>query len=193
MEAIREIVMNMIIHRDYRSSSDSVVKIFDHKIEFYNPGRLPETITITDLHNNTYQSTPRNKLLADVFKNLGHIEKYGSGIQRIINYFKQEELPIPDFRNISEGFMVSVFTTEFDGKVVEKVAENLTVHQRNIIRCILDNPKISALEISTIISLSHRKTQENIKKLKDKGILKRIVSAKGGYWEVTNYFFIIFD
>jgi len=81
--------MNMIIHRDYRSSSDSVVKIFDHKIEFYNPGRLPETITITDLHNNTYQSTPRNKLLADVFKNLGHIEKYGSGIQRIINYLSK--------------------------------------------------------------------------------------------------------
>ena len=46
MEAIREIVINMIVHRDYRSSSDSIVKIFDDKIEFYNPGRLPDNIIL---------------------------------------------------------------------------------------------------------------------------------------------------
>lgn len=192
LEAVREIVMNMIVHRDYRSSADSIVKIFDNKIEFYNPGRLPDTITIADLLNNNYQSTPRNKLLADVFKNIGHIEKYGSGIQRILNYFKQEGLPMPDFRNISEGFMVTVFDNEEQAKVVDRVVEkvvdrvvdSLTEHQRNIISSILANPKISAREISEIIGLSHRKTQENIKKLKDKGKLKRIGFAKGGYWEL---------
>lgn len=46
LDALREIVLNMIIHRDYRASSDSIVKIFNHKIEFYNPGRLPENITV---------------------------------------------------------------------------------------------------------------------------------------------------
>ena len=89
MEAIREIVLNMIIHRDYRSSSDSIVKIFNDKIEFYNPGRLPDTITVEDLLSNNYRSTPRNKKIADFFKDLGLIEKYGSGIQRIIGYFKE--------------------------------------------------------------------------------------------------------
>jgi ATP-dependent DNA helicase RecG len=76
----------MVVHRDYRLSSDSIVKIFDNKIEFYNPGRLPASISIEDLISNNYRSTPRNKLLADFFKDLGLIEKYGSGIQRIINY-----------------------------------------------------------------------------------------------------------
>lgn len=77
LEAVREIVLNMIIHRDYRSHSDSVVKIFDDKIEFYNPGKLPEGITVQDLLQNNYKSTPRNKAIAEFFKNLGLIEKYG--------------------------------------------------------------------------------------------------------------------
>jgi ATP-dependent DNA helicase RecG len=47
------------------------------------------------------------------------------------------------------------------------------------------NPEISAKKLSVIIGLSHRKTQENIKKLKDKGVLKRVAPAKGGHWEVT--------
>jgi ATP-dependent DNA helicase RecG len=86
MEAIREIVMNMVVHRDYRDAADSVVKIFDDHIEFFNPGRLPENITEKDLVENTYKSTPRNKLVADVFRSMGMIEKYGSGIKRIVNY-----------------------------------------------------------------------------------------------------------
>ena len=90
LEAIREIIMNMIVHRDYRSSSDSIVKIFNNKIEFYNPGRLPDNITVEDLLSNNYKSTPRNKLIADFFRNLGLIEKYGSGIRRVIRYCCRE-------------------------------------------------------------------------------------------------------
>ena len=119
LEAIREIVMNMIVHRDYRSSSDSIVKVFNNKIEFYNPGRLPDNITVEDLLLNNYKSTPRNKLIADFFKSLGLIEKYGSGIRRIFDYFKTENLPAPEFRNISDGFMVTIF-----GKGIEDARKN---------------------------------------------------------------------
>lgn len=61
LEAIREIIINMVIHRDYRAASDSIVKVFDNKIEFYNPGRLPDSITVDDLLSNNYKSTPRSK------------------------------------------------------------------------------------------------------------------------------------
>ncbi|MDR1385735.1 MAG: putative DNA binding domain-containing protein [Planctomycetaceae bacterium] len=117
LEAIREIVLNMIIHRDYRSSSDSIIKIFNDKIEFYNPGTLPEGLTIEKLLTNDYKSTPRNKNVADVFKNMGIIEKYGSGIHRIINYFKEENLPLPEFKNISVGFQVTVFAVELSESI----------------------------------------------------------------------------
>jgi len=139
MAAIREIVLNMIIHRDYRSASDSIVKIFNDRIEFYNPGRLPDTISIEDLLSGEYKSTPRNKKVADVFKDLGLIEKYGSGIRRIMGYFQEEGRPLPEFRNISDGFQVTIFSemvVEGSDRVLEKVLEN----PNKVLEKVLKNP-----------------------------------------------------
>ena len=50
LEAVREIVLNMIVHRDYRASADSTIKIFHDRIEFFNPGPLPEGVKIGRAH-----------------------------------------------------------------------------------------------------------------------------------------------
>lgn len=165
----------MIVHRDYRSSSDSIIKIYDNKIEFYNPGRLPSTISVEDLISNNYKSTPRNKLIADFCKSLGLIEKYGSGIQWIIESFKNANLPAPEFRNISEGFMVTVFSGD-------KLGDN----QKKILHLIEEDPYISLSQLSKSIGISQTAIEKNIKRLKESGLLRRIGSAKGGYWEVMN-------
>ena len=183
LEAIREITLNMIIHRDYRSSSDSIIKIFNNKIEFYNPGRLPDSITVDDLFTNNYRSTPRNKLIADFCKSLGLIEKYGSGIRRIVDYFKSENLPIPEFRNISDGFMVTIFGKEVNDDT-DKVTDKVTDNQKLIIKNIIQNNQISSNELALKLGISARKIKENMRKLKDIGILKRIGPAKGGHWEI---------
>jgi ATP-dependent DNA helicase RecG len=191
MEAIREIVMNMVVHRDYRDASDSIVKIFDDHIEFYNPGRLPENITEKDLIANTYTSTPRNKLVADVFRNMGMIEKYGSGIQRIINYFLDSGLPSPTFQNQSNGFLVTVYTDKNEdisekvtNKVTDKVTDKVTNNQKMILQLIAENSMVSTSEIATKLGISKRKVLENIKKLKEKNIVQRIGSPKAGHWKV---------
>lgn len=113
LEAIREIILNMVIHREYRSSADSIVKIYDHKIEFYNPGKLPESISTEDLLSNNYKSSPRNKLIADFCKSIGWMEKYGSGIRRILHAMQQQGLPQPVFQNITDGFMVTIFDAQY--------------------------------------------------------------------------------
>lgn len=191
IESIREIVMNMIIHRDYRSSSDSIVKIFDNRIEFYNPGRLPDNISIEDLFTNNYKSTPRNKIIADFCKDLGLIEKYGSGIKRIIEYFAKEKLPIPEFKNISDGFMVTVFSgheninfglTNVDlekgsEKSSEKSSEKIMVLLRR-------NQNLTIDELSKALKITTRAVEKQLAALKEQGLLKRIGPAKGGHWEV---------
>ncbi len=187
MEAIREIIVNMVVHRDYRLASDSIVKIFDHKIEFYNPGRLPDTISIEDLMSNNYRSTPRNKFLADFFKDLGLIEKYGSGIQRIINYFKEEHLPAPVFQNISDGFMVTVYSGSYAGlgdKLGDRLGDKLGDNQRLILESLKNNPFISLSQLSKSIGISQTAIEKNISKLKEIGLITRIGPAKGGHWEV---------
>jgi ATP-dependent DNA helicase RecG len=72
LDAIREIVINMVVHRDYRDSSASIIKIFDNRIEFYNPGKLYGGITVEDLLSGNYTSKSRNKLKAK-----GLIERIG--------------------------------------------------------------------------------------------------------------------
>ena len=183
IEAIREIVVNMIVHRDYRLTSDSIVKVFDDKIEFYNPGRLPDSISIHDLLTNNYRSTPRNKLLADFFKDMGLIEKYGSGIQRIINYFKEEQLPTPAFQNISDGFMVTVYSSSYT-RLGDKLGDKLGDNQQLILETIKSNPTISLSQLSKIIGMSQTAIEKNIAKLKNKELLKRIGPDKGGHWEI---------
>jgi len=88
IDAIREIVINMIVHRDYRNSNDSIIKIFNDRIEFYNPGGLFGDLTIEEVASGKYQSQIRNKQIANIFKEFGLIEKYGTGIKRILETFK---------------------------------------------------------------------------------------------------------
>ena len=69
-------------------------------------------------------------------------------------------------------------------KVGEKVGENFTPNQIKILDAIRQNSKISAVKLSQMIGISSRKIEENIKKLKQMGVLRRVGSAKGGYWEI---------
>ncbi len=171
--------LNMIVHRDYRASADSIVKIYNNRIEFFNPGRLPDTISIQDLMSNHYKSTPRNKLIADVFKSLGLVEKYGSGIRRIMEHFMKYGLPAPVFQNISDGFMVTVFGK----KTVEKTVEKTDGFILDILR---GNPTITIAELQKRLKLTRRGAEWQIKSLKEKGLLKRIGSDKNGHWLVEN-------
>jgi ATP-dependent DNA helicase RecG len=75
LDAIREIVLNMVVHRDYSTSADSQIKIFKNRIVFYNPGTLPASISIEQLFSNNYVSYHRNKQIAQIDNDLGWIEK----------------------------------------------------------------------------------------------------------------------
>ena len=198
MEAIREIVINMVLHRDYRSSSDSIVKVFDDHIEFYNPGRLPDNITIEDLISNKYRSTPRNKMMADFLKDIGIIEKYGTGIKRIIDYCIKAGLPKPSFTNISDGFMVTVYSSqtrersvvsEFNTPFVkgsEKSSEKGSEKSsEKIINELINNKNITISDLSSKLGISTRAIEKQLDKLKQKGMIRRVGPAKGGHWEIT--------
>ena len=121
LDALREIVINMIVHRDYRSPSNSIIKIFKDRIEFYNPGKLMPGVTVERLLQGDYLSVARNKQIARIFKEANEIEQYGSGIERIINSCLAYNLPHPKFEEIAVGVMVTVFKTTQKTGVKTKV------------------------------------------------------------------------
>ncbi|MBI4698104.1 MAG: putative DNA binding domain-containing protein [Nitrospirae bacterium] len=73
------------------------------------PGGLPAGLTVEKLLKGNYISDARNKKVADAFKAVGLIEKYGSGIKRILREFRNNGMPDPEFREIGRGFIVTVF------------------------------------------------------------------------------------
>jgi ATP-dependent DNA helicase RecG len=106
LDALREAVTNAICHRDYASSSDIQIKVFDDSIRIWNPGLLPYDLSFEQLREGTYSSRPRNKLMAQIFYDLEVIERYGSGIGRIDAACKKAGLPPPKIENQGGGFTV---------------------------------------------------------------------------------------
>jgi len=110
LSALREILLNSIIHKDYRNPTDVIIKIFDDRIEFTNPGSFMGNLKPEDLYKDDYKAFHRNKLLAEAFYLTGDVEKYGTGFIRIRKYL--EEYPDVSYSVSSDGYFVQVIVNE---------------------------------------------------------------------------------
>ena len=106
----------------------------------------------------------------------GFIETWGRGIEKICAACREYDIPDPVYTIYPEDIMVMFKAKKSPNKVTDK--------QKYIIQQIETNPNITTRELSQIVGISQRKIKENLQKLKDKGFLRRIGPAKGGYWEI---------
>ena len=179
--ALREAILNAIIHRNYLTTSAIQIRIYQNKLIIMNEGILPDEIKIEDLKSN-HLSKPRNTLLADVFYKSGFIESWGRGTLKIVAECLNENLPEPEFEN--KGHLFSVTFLKADLKADLKTdLKTLTIEDK-ILSLIRENNRITTHQISLGISKGITITKEYIKKLKAGEKIKRIGPARGGYWEV---------
>ena len=104
-DAIREAIINAIAHRDYNSSANVHISIFDDRIEIWNPGKLPPPLTPKDLKEE-HKSIPVNPSLANLLFLIKYIERWGTGTNDIIKWCRKEGLPEPIFKEVTGGFAV---------------------------------------------------------------------------------------
>ncbi len=181
IDAIREIVINAIIHRDYQEGTHSQFRVYFDKLVLWNSGWLPFDFTIEDVKEGKRESKPRNKLVAEIFRDAGLIERYGSGVKRAIEQIKEYGLAEPLIEESSGGFRFTILSKEFGEKAREKTVEK-TVEK--IVDMIREAPAITTKELIMKTGLSRRGVEWNLSVLKEKGIIKRIGPDKGGHWEV---------
>lgn len=125
--ALREALINAICHRDYGNTADIQIKIFENSLHIWSPGTLPFDVSVADLLDPVHASRPRNKLIAQVFFDLGLIERYGGGIQRILAACESAGLPPPELENFQGGFrMVFKQTAQVITPQVEQLLQVLT-------------------------------------------------------------------
>jgi ATP-dependent DNA helicase RecG len=106
-EAVREILLNAIVHRHY-AGPPIQVSVYDDRFMVWNYGTLPNTLTIEDLMRK-HASHPRNQLIADVFFKGGLIEAWGRGTIKIMDECKKAKLPKPDIEEMTGGICVTLY------------------------------------------------------------------------------------
>ena len=175
LDALREAVINAVCHRDYADNSDIQIKIYDDRFYIWNPGGLPYGITVDDLYKPGHPSKPRNKLIAQIFYDMGIIEKYGSGAQRMITACKEAGLPEPKFEECFGGFSVTfqIYTEEY--------LRGMGLNERQI-KAVMYVKETGEINLSSFKSLvtgvSEKTLYRDLQDLVSKGVLKQIGEKK---------------
>ena len=188
--ALREAILNAIVHRDYTTGIPIQIKVYPEKVIIYNDGHLPLNWTVEQLLS-THRSRPYNPKIANTFFRSGFIEAWGRGIERITTVCKDLGKPVPLFEASGDEIKVTFYTGINSGKkFVEKFADEFVEKfvanavQQTIIKLMIEQPTISAKGIAEKVGMTSRGVQKNIDVLKRHGLVTRIGSAKGGSWSV---------
>lgn len=106
-EVVAEAIVNAVTHRDYSSNASVQVMLFTDRLEVWNPGELPPSLTLGDLRV-PHASIPRNPLIAEPMFLARYAEKAGSGILDMIARCREAKLPTPEFRQSGGQFIQSL-------------------------------------------------------------------------------------
>ena len=185
--ALREVLLNAIVHRDYTRNSDIKVAIYDDIVEIVSPGTFPNGLSIEDVLSG--RSELRNKILANLFRELKYIESWGSGIEKIIRVCKEKGIK---FEIHEEPSFVSIVFYRKVGKKMPNSAEKvpnsaeimqiLTEQEKTILNFILENKKIDIEQAQKILNIKERRARDILSNMVKKEILKKIGKTKGSYY-----------
>ena len=131
------------------------------------------------LKNGTYKSMPKNLQIADIFKTANIIEKYGSGVKRVIKLFKEYGSKEPLFEDRLGGMVVVAYKKEHFQETPLKTRDKIVE--------LIKNDKFITIKNMTIeLEISRDTINEHLSRLKKDGIIKRVGSARSGYWEILS-------
>ena len=194
-DALREILYNAICHKDYLGPQIQM-RVWDHHVEIWNDGELPNQITPENIEN-VHASYPRNKNLAFAFYKAGFIESWGRGWKKICDGFVAAGLPKPTIESKQGGVLVtfqrnnvnlkkqnSIDAENVAGSTQENSQKTQQKTQQKILNLIKRNPNITTQEMSDLIGIDRSNVWRNMKMMQQQGIIRRVGPDKGGHWEI---------
>ena len=202
--AVLECLVNALIHRDYTELGSEVhIDMFDDRLEIYSPGGMVDGSVVQKLDTANIPSRRRNPVIADIFSRMHYMERRGSGFKKIadayhfaVNYVNEKE---PKFYSTATSFFVTLYNLNYKVKVNKgenvgvnvglnvglNVGVNLTKNEIIVIDIIKKDCNATAEQMAKGLKVTKRTIERILKKLKEKGFIKRVGSDKNGYWKVT--------
>jgi len=206
-DALREILYNAICHKDYWGPQIQM-RVWDHHVEIWNYGELPNQITPENIMDN-HASYPRNKNLAFAFYKAGFIESWGRGWQKICDGFMAAGLPKPTIESMQGGVMVTfqrnnvnLNTKGLEGvqnedildivsnkdrpKTAQRLPKDCPKTAQRTYEAICRAPYATLAELSVELGLSERTIKSHFALLKKAGLIERVGGKTYGHWEIIN-------
>lgn len=180
--ALKEAVINAIVHNDYSYGNSPIIELYSDRVEITSAGGLPQQLSKEDFFRGV--TAPRNQELIRVFKDVDLIENIGSGILRILKaYDKNSFIFMDNFLRVSFKYKENPF--EYDQETTqENYQKQLSEIQDKIISLIKNNPKVTQKEMAEMLDISREKVKYHIAVLKENNIIKREGSTKKGNWKI---------
>jgi ATP-dependent DNA helicase RecG len=190
-EAIRELALNAVMHRNYQTNAPVKFYEYEDRIEIDNPGNLYGKVRPDNFPDETDY---RNPIIARAMKGLGYVNRFGRGINTVQEILEENKNGLAKFKfDDITTFKVTVMNADDEAvKAMESGAEmeqkddteKITERQRKILELIKKDNSISRDALSKLLEVGDSSVYRDIEKFKKNGILKRIGGDKGGYWQI---------
>ena len=187
-DAIRELIINAMVHRSYLDHGTIQVAVYDNRLEITSPGKLPMGQTMERLKEG--YSKIRNEALAHAFAYMNLIEHWGSGIPRIIDKVKAAGLRGPEFIGGKIDLRINIYRGQVDGTIVDLNDPNAAVkppvnrretadkmpaneQEQQIYKYVSENVGITTAQTMKLLGIKQRRAREILVKMVENGWLKK--------------------
>ncbi len=178
-EAIREALLNAVVHRDYSYSGGTLISIFEDRIEFVSLGGLPKGISYNDLLLGV--SVPRNNHLADIFYRLHLIEAYGTGVPKIMEYYREYNLK-PDIEVSDNAFKITLPNTNYNRSAESDFQDVFSYDEQMVLRYLTEHGNVMRKQLVEVTGFSQAKTIRVLNALISKSAIKKVGQGKNTYY-----------
>lgn len=180
--ALREMLLNALVHRNYLGSSVVQMRMFDNHFNIWNEGELPAGISLDSLKRQ-HPSRPRNLLIADVCFKGGYIDAWGSGTLKIISTCKEAGLPDPEIIEQDGGILVTLFKNKYSKYQLQILG--LNERQVKAILYVVEHGSINNSKYQEINAVGKTLATEELQELVGKELIKQTGSkGRGSKYEL---------
>jgi predicted HTH transcriptional regulator len=182
-DAIGEAIVNAIAHRDYHSNASVEIRLFVDRLEVWNPGRLPGTLTLDSLRED-HPSVPYNPLMAESLYLARYIERVGSGTQTMIELCREAGLPEPQFEQRGGFFVVTLWRDWLTHEVLTGL--NLNERQLKAVAYLKTHREITNSVYQLEFTASKRTASRDLDDMIIRGILDKVgTTGKGVHYRLA--------
>ncbi len=172
-EALREALLNAVVHRDYDYSGSIIINIYDDRIEFISLGGLVKGLTLKDIKGGVSQ--PRNTVVANIFYRLELIESYGTGIQKMLESYAGCRVG-PEFMPAPASFVVILPNRNVENSPADDL--DLSREER-VLRLLAERGSVSRKEVEQLLGCSSFPANQILKILLEQQRIVKTGAARG--------------